>query len=108
MNKIFLKPTISRSSINFFRRNFGQTRGNCLGQFLRIRATPTVAGLALNYAPFTDTLGGFDASLLWVNGAIPAPLKAVSTGSIRVNWRNLINPADAELSSRLWDFPFNG
>lgn len=70
----------------------------------RVKAARTVTGLALNYAPFTDTLGGFDASLRRLIGATSALHQAGRSPTPQLTWRTLINPADEELSSRLGEF----
>ncbi|MFM7740174.1 MAG: hypothetical protein ACKO9H_12280, partial [Planctomycetota bacterium] len=71
-----------------------------------VKAARAAAGLALNYAPFTDTLGGFDASLIGPSGPSFAPQKANGTATPKLVCRTLINPAEEQLSSRLREFHY--
>lgn len=85
MNKNFQTPSNFHHESGRSGRNFSQLpKGAAIG-VQTVKAARVAAGLALNYAPFTDTLGGFDASLHGSSGPSFAPLKANGPASPKLN-----------------------
>jgi hypothetical protein len=85
MNKNFLTPSNFDLASGRSGRNFAQPPKGVAGGVQADKAARVAAGLALNYAPFTDTLGGFDASLLRPSGSSLAPHRADGPAFSKLN-----------------------